>query len=300
MLEHQQWILWTPVGIGVGIGIYFQLYNEPPLWLGSVLLLLALIFSHFLKKYLFLKPVYIGACLIALGFTAAQFRTWWVGASNALVEESSYPRKIIGVVQSIEKKPDKWYVTMKDLGNLPYNTVRFTLRGAKQQAVAIRPGDRVKISVVLMKPPPAPTPEVYNFKQRAYFLGLSAVGYALSPPEKLGISKTTVEHRLQNLRDHSTLTFQKGIKAQEGAIAAALVTGDRSGISPNTRQAFADAGIAHILAISGLHLAIVAGFVFFLIRRGLCLVPYLALRFSTKKIAAAVTLVSITCYLMLC
>ena len=68
-----------------------------------------------------------------------------------------------------------------------------------------------------------------------------------------------------------------------GGIMAALITGTRGGISNATRQAFADAGLAHLLAISGLHLSLIAGFVFLMMRRGLSLSMYFAESFDLKK-----------------
>jgi competence protein ComEC len=80
--------------------------------------------------------------------------------------------------------------------------------------------------------------------------------------------------------------LRKGLPAPQGGIAAALTTGDRSGIPDDVREKFVASGLAHILAISGLHLSIVAGLIFFMIRKGTALIPPLALRVNTKKIAA--------------
>jgi competence protein ComEC len=79
-----------------------------------------------------------------------------------------------------------------------------------------------------------------------------------------------------------------------------LITGDRSGIPDAVRQQYADAGIAHILAISGLHLSIVAGVVFFFVRGGLCLVPAISLRYPTKKWAAIGVMAFTFIYLLIC
>jgi len=57
--------------------------------------------------------------------------------------------------------------------------------------------------------------------------------------------------------------------------------------------------LSHLLAIAGLHLGLVGGFVFFAVRGLLALIPPVALRLSIKKIAALVTLVVLFCYLMI-
>ena len=298
LAEHQQWILWTPVWLAAGIGIYFSLYNEPALWVGGALILKASLLFYLLRKWESGRPLLIGLMLIAVGFSAAQFRTWSV--QSPLLTHKMKGQYIIGSVVSVEKKPDKWYAILEDLEGLKFNKVRFTLRGKVQQSVPLHPGDRIKAKVALMPPSSPPTPEVYNFRKRAYFMGIGAVGYALEVPKIIAKNPSTFDTWLQTLRETITQKIQKGVGGQEGAIAAALVTGDRSGISESTRDAFANAGIAHILAISGLHLAIVAGFVFLIIRRGLCLFQSFALRYSTKKIAALFTMLLTTFYVMLC
>jgi competence protein ComEC len=65
------------------------------------------------------------------------------------------------------------------------------------------------------------------------------------------------------------------------------------------KQAFRDSGLSHLLAIAGLHLGLVGGFVFFAVRGGLALIPFLALRYPIKKIAALATLAVLFCYLII-
>ena len=89
------------------------------------------------------------------------------------------------------------------------------------------------------------------------------------------------------------------LPGETGEIAAALITGERGGISEEVTQAMRDSGLAHILSISGLHMVIMAGTVFWLVRALLALVPVLALRYPIKKWAAASALAAATFYLAL-
>jgi competence protein ComEC len=89
------------------------------------------------------------------------------------------------------------------------------------------------------------------------------------------------------------------LQGETGEIAVALITGARGGISEQLNQAMRDSGLAHILSISGLHMVIMAGTVFWLVRALLALVPMLALRFPIKKWAAAAALFAATFYLAL-
>src|SRR5204862_2613338 len=78
-----------------------------------------------------------------------------------------------------------------------------------------------------------------------------------------------------------------------------LITGERGGISESTNQAFRDSGLFHILSISGLHMVIMAGAVFFCIRLALAAIPAIALRYPIKKWAAAGAMAGAFGYLMI-
>ncbi|AMY69215.1 ComEC/Rec2-related protein [Frigidibacter mobilis] len=100
-------------------------------------------------------------------------------------------------------------------------------------------------------------------------------------------------------RMHASTAIQARIDGQAGAFAAALMTGDRSGISAATNDSMRASNLFHIISISGLHMGMLAGFVFATLRYGLALVPALALRLPVKKLAAGVALLAASAYLWL-
>ncbi|MEM8555370.1 MAG: ComEC/Rec2 family competence protein, partial [Pseudomonadota bacterium] len=81
--------------------------------------------------------------------------------------------------------------------------------------------------------------------------------------------------------------------------AAAVLTGDRSGLSRHTLDTMRASNLAHLLAISGLHMGLLTGFVFLVVRFGVAAVPWLALRTDGRKVAACVALVAAAGYLAL-
>ena len=83
-----------------------------------------------------------------------------------------------------------------------------------------------------------------------------------------------------------------------GGIAAAMTTSHEAWISPEDVEVMRDSGLAHILSVSGLHMAIVGGFVFFAVRLGVAAWPWLALRVAGKKIAAWAGLAAVGAYLV--
>ena len=89
------------------------------------------------------------------------------------------------------------------------------------------------------------------------------------------------------------------LPGDEGAIAAMLINGRRDAIDPHLYDAMFVSGIGHVLSISGYHMAVVAGMVFFLLRALLALIPGLADRVPIKKWAAFAALLVTAFYLVL-
>ncbi|MFC3117879.1 ComEC/Rec2 family competence protein [Jhaorihella thermophila] len=78
-----------------------------------------------------------------------------------------------------------------------------------------------------------------------------------------------------------------------------MTTGDRSGIPREALDALRGSNLAHLLAISGLHMGLLAGFVFAAVRGCLAAIPPLALRLPLRKVAACVALLVAAAYLAL-
>src|SRR5262249_1433326 len=102
--QRDRWILWTPVAIAVGVGLYFSLRTEPPLWLGLVMLavLLAPLPAFYKNKLAVLA--WLPFFLVALGFAAAEVRTWQVSAP--VLERRTYPLFVEGRVAAVDVLPE--------------------------------------------------------------------------------------------------------------------------------------------------------------------------------------------------
>ena len=82
--------------------------------------------------------------------------------------------------------------------------------------------------------------------------------------------------RSQGIRDGIDARIRAVLPGDEGAIASALITGKRDAISAPVNDAMYISSLAHVLSISGYHMAVVAGVVFFVLRALLALIPALA------------------------
>ena len=175
---------------------------------------------------------------------------------------------------------------------------------AREENSALKPGDAVRVKARLSPPPGPALPGDYDFARAAWFQGLGAVGFAVAAAEiDANIGEPPLSLRLgaavARVRQAIGRRVLEALPGETGAIANALITGERGGISETTNQAFRDSGLFHILSISGLHMVIMAGAVFLSIRLLLAAIPAIALRYPTKKWAAAGAMAGALGYLLI-
>lgn len=135
-------------------------------------------------------------------------------------------------------------------------------------------GDLVRLRAVIQSPRRAAVPGGYDFAFNAYFKRILGSGYAVTPVEpRVDLETPGPERRLARLRDRVAERIRAQLGGRNGHIAAALLTGDRSGLDEASQASLRGAGLGHVLAISGLHMALFAGSVFLAARillAGLC------------------------------
>jgi len=306
LAERERWLLWLPVGLGAGIAVYFGLPVEPPVWLGATGLLLTSVVLAGLRWRLPIDavhrcaPALLGLLVLLLGFMAATLRTQLV---EAPVLERRGAHELEATVLLVEDRTRGQRLLLGgprieglEPGATPAQ-IRVSTRSAEPP---LQPGDRVRLRALLMPPSPPVEPHGFDFARQAYFERLGAVGYALGGAQlvaradargwSLGVAalRQTIAHRIM-----------VATPGTAGAIGVALLTGLRGALPDQIWDQWAIAGIAHLLSISGLHLALVAGTLFFTVRVALALVPPLALRLPTKKLAALIALLGAFAYLLI-
>lgn len=295
--ERPYWFYWVPVFIGVGALIYFALDFEPG-WLGvAVVFLVALGLRFFFGSGTF-ACVLTGILLCAsLGLLAAKIRTGIVAAP--VIEEQLRDTRIEGFVELVEARERGGLrvtvqpTSIKGLTEDKLSArVRVVFRRKGKAPIAVPlAGDHISFAAVLSPPPRAAVPQGFDFSRYAYFRGIGAVGYATSvfvdvpPPGGFDLFNA-VSYAVGRLRQKIGDRVTAALPGQTGAIAKALINGDRSGISEETNEAYRASGLFHILSISGLHMAIMGGSIFFALRFLFALSPWLALQFPIKKWAA--------------
>jgi competence protein ComEC len=192
---------------------------------------------------------------------------------------------VAGIATAVEALPEGRRVTLAaaslDGGPAMARAVRIRLRDTDTQA--LQPGDTLRVRA-LLRPPAAPAyPGGWDMQRDAWFDGMGGYGFAIGPAERLG---TAAAGNWQTLRQAVAGRVMAALPGARGAIAATLLTGLGAAIPAEDRAAFQASGLAHLLAVAGLHIGIVMGLVFALVRTGLCVSEHAALHWPVKRIAA--------------
>ena len=304
LAERERWALWLPVAIGTGVGAYFALPSEPPMW--SAWAVLAFAASLGLVG----RRTHWGIFALALsaacaGFIAAQWRAHDVAAP--VLERRLASVVVTGQLAEIEPMPDGARLLLQavTIGKLAQELtperVRVRARG-RDVPGAVRVGDRLRMRATLSPPAPPAAPGAFDFQRHAWFMRLGAVGFSYGQPEILPSpgkgSAGGWRRAVEQLRHAVYARVTAALAGETGAVAAALMMGERGAIPADALAAMRDSGLAHLLAISGLHIGLMAGLAFFAVRGGLALVPEVALRRPIKKWAALAALAAAFAYLM--
>ncbi|MCA6229787.1 MAG: ComEC family DNA internalization-related competence protein, partial [Phenylobacterium sp.] len=288
-LQAGRFGLWTPVALGGGTAVYFVLPAEPSFALAVLALALAAACA-LASLSSSLRPaasrvLVLAACLLA-GFALGRMRTEQVRAPVA--PEGGEVRRVeawvVDVASPGQGGSRVLLAPVAIAGLAPGETpvrIRLTLRGPEPPPA---PGTLVSVPALLNPPPPPSSPGSYDFARDAFFDGVGGVGLALGqlralPPSEAGLPGGLVlQMRINAFRWDLTRRLVDRMGPDRGGLAAAMTTGHEAFVPAAQVEALRAAGLAHIISISGLHMAIVGGFVFGLLRLGVAGVPALALR----------------------
>ncbi|WP_239020291.1 ComEC/Rec2 family competence protein [Novacetimonas pomaceti] len=317
--QRARLVLWLPVAMGAGNAAYFSLSREPgPLWVVAAIMICA-IGAGLLRWRGGLLRTRIGvglSCAACCGFLAA-----W-GAAHRAAPFPDLPRRathIEGQVMSVEDLPsptgamvrrvDLAHVRLRDGidADMPpmRRTIRLRLRandaaggGARQDAQRITPGRWLTVRAMLRPPMPPDLPGGYDAQRRAWFTGIGGSARALEAPRirdggpndagpgDAGLRDGVGAAWLEDARTRIARRVMTVLPDGRGAMAATLLTGRGGDVSPRMRADFADSGLAHLLAVAGLHLGIVMGIGMAVTRGVLALSERASLFWPCRQIAA--------------
>jgi len=301
-----QLLPWIAVGFGTGVVLYFTAAREPLAPAAALVAAFAGVVALLVRRTRFFPPVVVIAALCA-GFANATLRTTVV--KHEVLVRPMYSVALTGFVEVREEreKTDRFVLRVAHIDDLrsnrappPLQRVRLSVKKGTAPPV----GSFVELKAGLSAPLTPLRPGAYDFSRDLYFQQIGATGLVhgaikvTAPPQDGGLwLKYAVV--INTLRDSMDARIRQAISGDNRAIASALLNGKRDAISTPVNDAMFISGLGHVLSISGYHMAVVAGIVFFVVRALLALFPPLATGYPIKKWAAAAALAASLFYLLL-
>src|SRR3989344_1232770 len=293
--QADRWTLWTPVAFGAGCAAYFGLSREPLVWVAWLLLAVAaglLVATRWSVWRITTVVLVLGACA-AGGFAVAKLGAEAVKAPVA--QAGARPQAIEAWVVDIAapgESGQRLLLAPIRVGDWPAEATPIRARVTLRPGMPLpAPGEAVSLLAIVNPPPPPASPGSYDFARDAYFESVGAVGLALREPEVFAPGVTApwrmrAAMAVNATRWALTLRIAEALGPETGGLAAAMTTGHEAFIPREQVENLRAAGLAHIISISGLHMAIVGGFAFAFARLAVAAWPWLAPRGPGQKLGA--------------
>lgn len=291
---------WLAVAFAAGCLIYFSLPREPllPALLGAAALTALAASLRYRRGTPWRLVSVVAACLA--GATAAKLRVDKLDGPHIEREVSaSITGRVVGRESRSDRRPriilDRLSSDTVAPDKMP-RRVRLTI-GPKGGLPEL--GARISVRARLMPVAGPAVPGGYDPRRAAYFEGIGGSGFVLGSWQPLAAPQPSLDLTVARIRAAIVARIMSAQPGEAGAVAAALLVGERAGLSEETNESLRLSGLAHLLSISGLHMMLIAGTAFFFVRAGLALSPRLALSRPIRKWAAIAALIVVSIYLAL-
>lgn len=296
--DPKRLVIWLPVTLAIGILLYFSWPSEPDSLVVQIILIAGLITACVSTVFRQRAVVFFaGFCLagMALGFAASSYRTQ--SLSSFQWTETRAAVSVTGWVERVERtrSGSRALVRVIDMDNLESLPQRIRIR---MNTEGLQPGDGIRVDAVLNRPGGPVMQGSYDPSRATYFDGIGLTGYAIIAPEPTPVSEHYWNRSLARFRWTLASHIRNSMPERTGGVAAALLTGDRSGIPQDTAEDLRRSGLGHILAISGLHMALLAGSIYAVMRFGFAAWDRYARAHDPRKPAAIIALFAALTYLI--
>ena len=315
--ESTTLFVWAPVFLAMGVLLSISgsvvLHNAQILCLITLLLSVMFIFRN---RYI-IRLLLIAILLVIMGVLAMQYR---IDSIDTNMLPSDFPKAkvfVTGKISDITGYRGNNRIILdhvkirlmrhQDYGeyndhiveeiNKKIANVRINVRSSLDHVTI---GDRVGVCSMLHQPSHPITPEGFDFYRYAFFKRISAVGYAVGQLKLLKNSDNSgFSEWVMKCREYVSKSISKYMEHPEYGVATALSIGKSSIIERSTYENIRIVGLAHIVAISGMHMAIVVFIIFQILRFILSRFEYITLHHNVKKVSALLTITLSLLYLML-
>ncbi|MDO9335482.1 MAG: ComEC/Rec2 family competence protein [Caulobacter sp.] len=306
MAQRLRWRLWAPVAFGFGAAGYMGLKTEPALWVALLLGAAAIAATWAVHRFTRGGGWFLIAALLALvvlGGVGGKLRTERVRAPvSPSFEKPVIVEGWVLDVASPGSSGGRLLIAPTRIEGLSPRDLPYRVRLTVDETAMVGPGQAVRLRAGLGPPPPPSSPGSYDFARDAWFDRVGGVGFSVSPPQIVALAEPPLALRwamgVNAMRWSLARRIVDQMGERSGGLGAAMVTGHEAWITKEQTDAMRASGLAHIVSISGLHMAIVGGFAFALARLLIAAWPWLALRIDGKKTAALLGMAAVGTYLV--
>ncbi len=253
-----------------------------------------------------LKLVLVIALVLSLGFGWAALRAHWRLADELRTDLAGVDVEVVGFVAELPQTMDGALRFRFDLDTVVDGVPRrlllswYTPRASGSTLPTIKAGERWRFVVRLKRPHGLYNPGGFDYEAWLLERGLRATGHVRTGAQRLDAGLSRPMDAVHRLREAVRERFVGVLgEAPYGGILVALVIGDQRGIPPVQWEVFRRTGVAHLVAISGMHISLVAalvgGSVGWLWRR----FAWLMLRCPVRKAQALAAVLAGTSYALL-
>ena len=283
--------LWLPVSAGAGVVLYLYADREPSLFFIECAAVAFGVLAYFAQANRLAFFVLCGLCALFAGELSAALRTARVAAP---VIDKIHITTLDGFIEEMDfrRTGARFLLRVQSASGLTPDQTPVRVRLTTRRAPPFEAGTFVHLKARLLPPARASLPGGYDFARDAWFAQLGAVGNVLGRIEVVAAPVSpslgaSVMMAIDRGRNALARRIDAIVGGDSGAIAAAMVTGKRDLLSGEAKEVIREAGIFHIITISGVQMTLVAAIFFVGLRRILALSETLALAYPIKKWAAA-------------
>lgn len=289
---------WGVAAFAVGIGLYFALPFEPNAALIVIGLAISGVLSWALRAKAYIAPLAFTVFLISLGLGRAVWHTQ--AAAEPILPQTRSAYTVTGWIEAVEKSSRgfRWRIRVHDMETYRDVPMPYRVR-VKAKTEGFKAGDGVSLRILMTGPPGPVVPGGYDPARRAYYQKIGGYGFGISDPIAAEVAGGGMARKVARFRYALADRIVEKAPANTAGLQAALLTGVRAYIPESQTNALRAAGLAHVLAISGLHMGLLAGGAYALATFLLAHINILARRYDVRKFAAGIGIMAATAYLIL-
>ena len=302
--------LWIAFCMALGAAFYYELPDEPNFWwlLATATGLCVWVYLRARKGLVVFPLMLFVSAVIGVG-AASEHGSFSTSPVLAHSLSSAVTGRLLRVEQrgTADKPQERWTFAVESIEKLtPEATPKRLLLVRRGSGEPFEVGARLKLWAHLTPLQQPAYPGGFDYGRYLWSRAIGGQGYLsrsikpLPDQKSAGWSglKLAMLDRIERTRTSVAHYILHRIDGTAGGLAVALAVGKRDFLAPSVEAALRRSGLAHILAISGLHMALVAMSVFWGARGVLVLLPQLALRYSVKQWSAGLALLFATAYLV--